>query len=140
MRNSNTQLIATAAAVVAGLMTVAQPTLAQSVQTPLASVIEVEGTSGGSQSTPNCGYISATPAQVVQVTEPFASLNIHVESQGNFTVLISSPQGFSECIAANNYSNGVIDAPGLLNQGTYHIFVGDMTGASHPYTLTIEQN
>lgn len=140
MRNLKTSLFATAAVVVSGLVAVSHPALAQTLQTPLAASVEIEGSTGGSQSTPNCGFVATTPAQVVQVTESFTSLNIRVESQGNFTVLISGPQGFSECIAANNYSNGVIDAPGLLNQGTYQIYVGDMTGASHPYKLTIDQN
>ena len=94
--------------------------------------------SGGGQSS-SCGFIANTPSQVLQVTEAFAPLDIRVTSTGDFTLFISGPNGFNECVMANNYDQGVINAPGLLNQGAYSIFVGDRNGQSNPYNLSIEQ-
>ena len=111
----------------------------QTIRTPLQSPIQVSGVSGGSRSS-SCGFISNTPSQVLQVTEPFAPLDIQVSSTGDFTLFISGPDGFNECVMANNYDQGVINAPGLLNQGTYSIFVGDRNGQSNPYQLSIQQN
>ncbi|MCG8367754.1 MAG: hypothetical protein MJA27_31030 [Pseudanabaenales cyanobacterium] len=123
----------------ATFLTLAGQASSQTIQTPLQSKIEVSGVSGGSESS-SCGFISNTPNQVLQVTEPFAPLDIRVTSTGDFTLFISGPNGFSECVMANNYDQGVISAPGLLNQGAYSIFVGDLNGQSNPYRLSIEQN
>ena len=111
----------------------------QTIQTPLQSPIQVSGVTGGSQSS-SCGFISNTPSQVLQVTEPFAPIDIQVTSTGDFTLFISGPDGFSECVMANNFDQGVINAPGLLNQGAYSIFVGDRNGQSNPFSLSIQQN
>lgn len=106
------------------------------VRTPLSSPIEVTGQTGGAQSSA-CGYIGNTPAQVIQVTEPFASLNFEVQSTGDYTLLIRGPQGFNECVLAHDFDGGVIQSPGVLNQGTYQVYIGNRSGTSHPYQLRI---
>ncbi|HEY9805020.1 MAG TPA: hypothetical protein V6D04_00510, partial [Candidatus Obscuribacterales bacterium] len=39
------------------------------------------GTSGGTKSS-DCGYVSATPSQVIQVTQPISYLRFAVQSAG----------------------------------------------------------
>ena len=107
-------------------------------RTPLAAPVQLTGTSGGREASV-CGNIDTAAGQVVQVTEAFASLNFKVQSTGDYTLLIKGPDGFSECVFAHNYDGGVIQSPGLLNQGSYRIYVGDRRGESHPYTLLITQ-
>ncbi|MGB3672317.1 MAG: hypothetical protein WA984_19540 [Phormidesmis sp.] len=111
---------------------------AQTISTPLGEPLEVTGQTGGSDSSA-CGNISRSDGQTIRVTEPFASLSFEVESEGDYTLLITGPNGFRECVFANNYDGGVIQAPGLLDQGQYQIFVGDRSGERHPYTLSISQ-
>ncbi|NJM98880.1 MAG: hypothetical protein HC800_18545 [Phormidesmis sp. RL_2_1] len=106
--------------------------------TPLADPIEITGQTGGPQSS-NCGNTDPTAGQIVRVTEPFASLNFEVQSEGDYTLLITGPNGFRECVFAHNYDGGNIQAPGLLNRGEYRLYVGDRKGESHPYTLSISQ-
>lgn len=106
--------------------------------TPLAEPLAMTGTTGGREASV-CGNIDTTAGQTVQVTEAFASLTFEVQSQGDYTLLIQGPNGFSECVFAHNYDGGVIKAPGLLNQGRYQVFIGDRSGQSHPYTLLITQ-
>ena len=107
-------------------------------RTPLAEPIEMNGQSGGRESSA-CGNINRSAGKTVQVTEAFASLSFEVESEGDYTLLITGPDGFRECVFAHNYDGGVIQAPGLLNQGEYQVFVGDRRGESHPYTMSISQ-
>ena len=107
-------------------------------RTPLAAPVELTGVSGGREASA-CGNINTAAGHVVQVTEAFASLNFKVQSTGDYTLLIKGPDGFSECVFAHNYDGGVIQSPGLLNQGSYQLYVGDRRGESHPYTLSITQ-
>ncbi len=119
------------------LGTVAQ---AQStVRTPLAAPVQLTGTTGGSQVDPACGNIDPAAGQTVQVTEALASLSFEVQSEGDYTLLITGPNDFRECVFAHNHDGGVIKSPGLLNQGDYRVYVGDRSGESHPYTLSITQ-
>lgn len=107
-------------------------------RTPLSAPVELTGTTGGSENSA-CGNINTAAGQSVSVTEAFASLSFEVESRGDYTLLITGPDGFKECVFAHNYDGGVIQAPGLLNRGDYQVFVGDRKGESHPYTLSISQ-
>lgn len=108
------------------------------VRTPLTAPIEITGRTGGSEPS-TCGNINPTAGQVVQVTEAFSALDFEVQSQGDYTLLITGPNGFQECVFAHNYDGGVIQAPGLLNRGEYRVFVGDRRGESHPYSISISQ-
>ncbi|MBD2459594.1 hypothetical protein H6G89_00930 [Oscillatoria sp. FACHB-1407] len=109
---------------------------ADTVQTPLQSAVVVTGNSGGSQSS-SCGFISGTPSQVVVVSQP-TPLRFVVESQGQPTLLITGA-GQNRCAMADAYSGGMVQIPGVLNPGTYSVFVGDRAQGSHPYTLRITQ-
>ena len=134
MRHFSPFLIALAAALSLGSMAHAQTV----ARTPLAAPVEMSGQTGGSESS-ECGNIDSANSQVVKVTEAFASLNFEVESEGDYTLFITGPDGFKECVFAHNYDGGVIQAPGLLNQGDYQVYVGDRSGESHPYTMSISQ-
>jgi hypothetical protein len=105
------------------------------VQTPLATPVTVTGSSGGSQSS-QCGFISGSPTQVVVVSQP-TSLRFKLQGQGQPTLLIQGP--VNRCVMADQFSGGVIEVPGVWEQGTYSVFVGDRTQTSHPYTLSITQ-
>ncbi len=123
----------------AAVLTVGSAAQAQSVtRTPLSAPVELTGQTGGPESS-TCGNINPAAGQVVRIAEPFASLDFKVQSQGDYTLLITGPGGFRECVFAHNYDGGVIQAPGLLNQGEYQVHVGDRRGESHPYTLSISQ-
>lgn len=107
-------------------------------QTPLTEPIQLSGLAGGAQSS-SCGFLPATPDQLLQVTEPFASFDIQVEGEGDFTLYIEGANGFSECLTTDRFSGGQLQAPGLLNQGTYRIYVGSQSATQTPYTLSIQQ-
>lgn len=110
----------------------------QVIRTPIDTPLLITGQTGGNDRSA-CGNIDRSQPTIIRVTEPFASLSFEVESEGDYTLLISGANGFRECVFAHNYDGGVIQAPGLLDQGRYRIFVGDRSGESHPYTLSIAQ-
>jgi hypothetical protein len=122
------------------LATLTAATVAQAdVQTPIPSGQAVsQGSSGGSQSS-QCGFIASAPNEVVRVTGGNASLRFTLQSEGQPTLLIQGPGGRNQCVMADSYSGGNIEVPGVWEEGTYSVFVGDRTQASHPYTLTIVQ-
>ena len=105
------------------------------VETPLAAPITVDGTSGGAQSS-QCGFIADKPTQVVVVSQP-TPLRFKLQGQGQPTLWITGP--VNRCVMADGYSGGTIDVPGVWQQGTYSVFVGDRTQTSHPFTLSISQ-
>lgn len=101
--------------------------------------VVLQGTSGGSQASTNCGSIPTTPSQVVQLDGDFPYLRFSLQSSGQPTLLIVRlPNGTPSCISADS-SSGRINAPGYWEQGNYAIYVGDRAGGQHPYTLSITQ-
>lgn len=112
---------------------------AQGLVTPLSGSSEQSGLSGGGQSSA-CGNLPAAPSQTLHVTEAFAAIDITLQGEGALTLLITGPGGFSECRTTDRFNAGQINAPGLLNQGVYSIYVGNESGAQTPYTLSIRQN
>lgn len=98
--------------------------------------MEVTGRSGGPQAS-DCGFVSPSANHTVQITEAVAPLNVEVTSSGNYSLLIESDNGFSECVRAHSYDGGAIESTGAVPAGTYRIYVGDFDGASHPFSMTV---
>jgi hypothetical protein len=101
--------------------------------------IELKGTSGGTQSTPDCGKIAKTPNHIINLSKDFPYLRLSVQSSGNPTLLIIEPGGRRSCILADSFSQGSIQSSGFWKKGPYRISVGDRSGTSHSYTLSITQ-
>lgn len=125
-------MLPTALAATLAIATVAH---GQAIQTPLAAPVTVTGTSGGAQSS-ECGFISGTPSQVVTVNQP-TPLRFKLESQGQPTLWITGP--VNRCVMADGLSGGTIELPGVWEQGTYSVYVGDSNQANYPFTLSITQ-
>lgn len=122
----NWMIVPTALAAVFTIVTTAS---ADTVQTPLASPITVSGSSGQVQS--ECGFNAGSPTQVVVVNQP-TPLRFTVEGQGQPTLWIKGP--VNRCVMTPGSS---INVPGVWEQGTYSVFVGNLAEGSHPYTLSI---
>jgi len=125
-------------AIVAALSLSSVAKAQETARTPLSSPLELTGQTGGPEASA-CGNIDPQASQTIQVTEAFTSLSFQVESEGDYTLLITGPDGFRECVFADNYDGGGIEAPGLLTRGEYQVFVGDRKGERHPYTLSVSQ-
>jgi hypothetical protein len=131
-RRLNWLVLPTAIAATLAITTVAH---SNPVQTPLASPITVTGNSGGGQQS-QCGFIAGAPSQVIVVSEP-TPLRFRLQGQGQPTLWITGP--VDRCIMSDSLSGGNLELPGVWEQGTYSVYVGDLTQSSHPYTLSITQ-
>ena len=102
--------------------------------------VVVNGTSGGSTASKGCGSIGAKPNHVLTLNANFNYLRINVQSEGGKpTLYIKGSKGSASCVPADSFSGGKIQAPGFWEKDTYSIFVGDLEGGQHPYTLSITQ-
>lgn len=97
----------------------------------------VSGTSGG-EKTSDCGNITGTPNQVIQVKEPLPYLRLSVESSGEPTLLIEGPSG-RFCVLADASSGDKPEISGYWQPGKYSLYVGDRAQGKHPYNLSISQ-
>lgn len=97
----------------------------------------VHGTSGGSKSS-NCGNISDTPNQVIQVKDPLPYLHLSVQSEGQPTLLIEGPNG-RFCVLGDASAGGRPEISGYWQPGRYSLYIGDRTAGQHPYTLSISE-
>jgi hypothetical protein len=102
--------------------------------------IELRGASGGTQLTPDCGKIAKTPNHIINMSQDFPYLRLSVRSAGNPTLLIIEPGGRRSCILADSFSQGAIQSSGYWKRGPYQIHIGDRSGTSHNYTLSITQS
>ncbi len=111
---------------------------AQSVaQTPLSGPVQVSGSVEPSRSS-DCGFLSNSPVQTLQVSQDFAAVDIAINNgTGGLTLFIQGDNGFSEC---HTSGGGTINAPGLLNRGTYSFFIGNASQTPTSYTLVITEN
>lgn len=99
------------------------------------------GVSGGPTQTPDCGNIDGTPDHEITITQDFASLRMHVESQGDVTLLVEGPFGR---VCSDDVVGLLPEIQRDFPAGTYQVWVGDwqgtwsMDGAS-PYTFHVTE-
>ncbi|NJR39052.1 MAG: hypothetical protein HC781_09725 [Leptolyngbyaceae cyanobacterium CSU_1_4] len=120
---------------IAMTMAIATSVYSVPVQTPLTAPLSISGNSGGSQAS-QCGFIPAEPNQVIVVNQP-SPLRLTLQGQGQPTLWITGPS--NRCVMADTNANGTIEVPGVWDQGTYSVFVGDMAQSGQPFTLSITQ-
>ncbi len=100
---------------------------------------EISGTSGGAQTSADCGFVPARPDYSFDITQRAASVSIEVSGTNDYTLLMVGPDNSRECILAHDFDGGTIQSRGLYKQGTYHLYVGDIDGAGAPFTLTVKR-
>lgn len=105
-------------------------------QTPLSQPVQASGSINPSRPS-NCGVLGDSAVQTLQVSQDFAAVDIAVSGTSGLTLFIQGNNGFSEC---HTGGSGAINAPGLLNQGTYSFFIGNSSQTLTSYSLTISEN
>ncbi len=134
MNKSYLILISTIAAAIATFPVLSS--YAQSLQktiSPGFSPMEFTGNSGGSTAS-SCGNLAPVPNVTITVTAD-TSIYFRLQSAGKPTLKIDGPGDFDLCVPAHDGST--IEIPGQWPAGQYHVFVGDLAGGSHSYTLKI---
>lgn len=135
-KNMHWLVVPTALAATLAIATTVTPGYSQTIQTPLSAPVTVTGNSGGGQSS-QCGFVADSPNQVIVVNQP-TPIRFKLESQGQPTLWITGP--VDRCVMADSLSGGMIELPGVWEQGTYSVYVGDFNQGSFPFTLLITQD
>ncbi len=105
---------------------------------PNLSPTQVSGQSGGGQSTPDCGTISAAPNHVLNLAGDIPTMELNLQATGGEpTLLVEGPGGQRWCSRSMDGSS--VKVSGYWDAGTYRIYVGDRSGSQHSYTLSIAQ-
>lgn len=99
--------------------------------------IILTGMSGGTVNT-DCGYISTTPSQVIEMTDSVPYLQLRVESEGQSTLLIDGPGG-RFCVLSNDDLKSKPKLSGYWTKGKYSVYVGELSKQNYNYTLSISQ-
>jgi hypothetical protein len=105
-------------------------------QTPLSQPVQTSGSVNPSRPS-SCGVLGDGAVQILQVNQDFAAVDLAVSGTTGLTLLIQGSNGFSEC---HTGGGGAINAPGLLNRGTYSFFIGNSSQTPTSYNLTIREN
>lgn len=96
------------------------------------------GKSGGTFKS-DCGYISNTPNQIIEVTEDIRYLQLNVKTQGKPNLLVVGPIS-RFCVLSDAYSNNQAKLPGYWPKGKYSVYVGESSTKQYDYTLSISAN
>ena len=83
----------------------------------------------------NCrGYTQAQPDHVMVTTTPFSYMRVHVQANGDPTLIIQDPNGSFWC---NDDENGLLPAiSGPWDAGTWRIWVGSYSSTTQiPYSI-----
>jgi hypothetical protein len=115
----------------------AKPPITKMKNPLLKDPTTLTGISGGAVKT-DCGYISTTPSQIIEVTEPLPYLQLNVKSEGQPTLLIEGPGG-RFCVLSNDDLEGKPKLSGYWTVGTYSVYVGESSKQKYNYTLSISQ-
>lgn len=125
----------TLATILFGLTTTRSLAQSISVDGQLSSPITREVTSGGNVDSSDCGFISETPEEVIQVTEKMNYMRMSLEgASSNATLLVEGPDG-RFCLLPDSGQEPSLS--GVWAPGEYKIYVGDKEGGSDQYTLRL---
>jgi hypothetical protein len=127
------------------LVTSVMFTQAITAQTPMIQVsrnlssdpLVINGTSDKTVPS-NCGNITATPNQVIRVTEALPYLRVTAKSAGNTTLLINGPGG-RFCVMADSSPDSYPELSGYWIPGDYSVNVGNLSHKEYSYTIEISQ-
>ncbi|MFP4133072.1 MAG: hypothetical protein ACLFQP_06290 [Halothece sp.] len=106
-----------------------------SVNGNLSEPITRDVTSGGEVDSSDCGFISETPEQVIEVTEKMNYMRMSLEgASSKATLLVEGPDG-RFCILPDSGEEPSMS--GVWVPGEYKIYVGDQDGDRDQYTLRL---
>lgn len=109
--------------------------LAAEALTPRELPITVQGLSGGSQSTANCGAIDAVPHADIHL-DSATYLKLTVNGGSNPTLYIEGPLNL--CILHDKTAPTGLQTAGRWPAGDYRVFVGEKDNARDSITLNIQ--
>ena len=99
----------------------------------------IQGKTGGPINSKGCGYIASSPNHVINISKRVDYMRLSVRASGGQPTLLvkgPSPQD-SFCVLGDASSGFKPEMSGVWEPGKYQIYVGDLSGKNHPFTLNI---
>ena len=99
----------------------------------------VQGKTGGPINSKGCGYISSSPNHVINISKRVDYMRLSVRAGGGQpTLLVKGPSSQdSFCVLGDAGSGFKPEMSGVWEPGKYKIYIGDLSGKNHPFTLNI---
>ena len=103
---------------------------------------QIQGSSGGSVASKNCGFIGARPNYTISLSERTDYLRMLVEADGGKpTLLVIGPKAEDSFCVLGDLSAGLNpEISGVWEPGNYQVYIGDRSGEAHQFTLSISTN
>ena len=108
-------------------------------QAQTIGIEKVNGKTGGSVNSKDCGYIDTKPSHILNLMERMDYLRVSLKANGGDpTLLILGPGPQDRFCVLGDRNLGVNpELSGVWESGKYLIFVGNRSSAQHSFTLDI---
>ena len=99
----------------------------------------VQGRTGGPINSKGCGYIASSPNHVINIPKRVDYMRLTVQASGGQpTLLVKGPSSKdSFCVLGDAASGFKPEMSGVWEPGKYKVYIGDLSGKNHPFTLNI---
>ncbi len=99
----------------------------------------IQGQTGGPINSKGCGYIASSPNHVINIPKRVDYMRLTVQANGGQpTLLVKGPSSKdSFCVLGDAASGFKPEMSGVWEPGKYQIYIGDLSGSNHQFTLSI---
>ena len=99
----------------------------------------IQGRTGGPINSKGCGYIASSPNHVINIPKRVDYMRLTVQASGGQpTLLVKGPSSKdSFCVLGDAESGFKPEMSGVWEPGKYKIYIGDLSGKNHQFTLNI---
>ena len=99
----------------------------------------IQGQTGGPINSKGCGYIASSPNHVINIPTRVDYMRLTVQANGGKpTLLVKGPSSKdSFCVLGDAASGFKPEMSGVWEPGKYQIYIGDLSGSNHQFTLSI---
>ena len=113
--------------------------LGSTLRAQMLGVERVEGKSGGTVDSKDCGYIAHNPNHVLNLMQRTDYLRVSLQANGGEPTLLIVGPGAKDrfCILGDRSSGMNPELAGVWESGKYLIYIGDRTGSQYPFILNI---
>lgn len=99
----------------------------------------IQGQTGGPVNSKGCGYVASSPNHVINIPTRVDYMRLSVQANGGQpTLLVKGPSSKdSFCVLGDAASGFKPEMSGVWEPGKYQIYIGDLSGKNHQFTLDI---
>ena len=99
----------------------------------------IQGQTGGPVNSKGCGYIASSPNHTLDISQRVDYMRLTVQANGGQpTLLVKGPSSKdSFCVLGDAASGFKPEMSGVWEPGKYQIYIGDLSGKKHQFTLNI---